>query len=134
MMIHLFRSARRFSLSKSFYDFPVIDGKISLDDPMHLENRKAMDEVNSSFRQLLDNTKEVDPKNLQKLEERGKYSVRSRIEKLLDVGSPFLELSALAGYGLYGKDDVKSGGMVTGIGIINKRFCMIVANDPSVKG
>lgn len=35
---------------------------------------------------------------------------------------------------MYGSDDVKSGGMVTGIGIINKRFCMIVANDPTVKG
>lgn len=71
---------------------------------------------------------------MQKLEERGKFSVRGRIEKLLDVGSPFLELSALAGHELYGKDDVKSGGMVTGIGIINKRFVMIVANDPTVKG
>lgn len=60
--------------------------------------------------------------------------MRGRIEKLLDAGSPFLELSALAGYDMYGSDDVKSGGMVTGIGIINKRFCMIVANDPTVKG
>ena len=53
---------------------------------------------------------------------------------MLDPGSPFLELSSLAGHELYGKDDVKSGGMVTGIGIINKRLCMLVANDPSVKG
>ena len=93
-----------------------------------------MDEVNDGFRTLLEKTKQVDPKNIQKLEAKGKLTVRGRIEKLLDVGSPFLELSALAGYNLYGKDDVKSGGMVTGIGIINKRFCMIVANDPSVKG
>jgi 3-methylcrotonyl-CoA carboxylase beta subunit len=40
----------------------------------------------------------------------------------------------LAGHELYGKDDVKSGGMVTGIGLVNNRLCMLIANDPSVKG
>ena len=45
-MIQLFRSIRRIATSKSFYDYPVIDGRISLDDPIHVENRKAMGEVN----------------------------------------------------------------------------------------
>lgn len=133
-MIQLFRTLSRFSTTRSFYDFPTIDGKISLGDANHIENKKAMDEVNNSFVQLLERTKSVDSKNVKKLEERGKFTVRGRIEKLLDAGSPFLELSALAGHEMYGSDDVKSGGMVTGIGIINKKFCMIVANDPTVKG
>lgn len=60
--------------------------------------------------------------------------MRERIEKLIDPGSPFLEFSPLAGHELYGKEEVNSGGIVTGVGLIGGRFCMIVANDPSVKG
>jgi hypothetical protein len=41
-MIQLFKSIRRVATSKSFYDFPTIDGRISLDDPLHIENKKAM--------------------------------------------------------------------------------------------
>jgi len=66
--------------------------------------------------------------------ESNKLLVRQRIDKLLDPGSPFLEFSPLAGYQLYGKEEVNSGGVVTGVGLIKGRFCMIVANDPSVKG
>lgn len=98
-MRSLLRAVNKFSTAtRSFYDFPTIDGRIHLNDAAHLDNKKAMDEVNNSFRQLLEKTKSVDPKNVQKLEERGKYTVRGRIEKLLDAGSPFLELSALAGH------------------------------------
>lgn len=53
---------------------------------------------------------------------------------LLDPGTPFLELSQFAGYDLYGKEDVPSGSIVTGIGMIQGRHCMVVANDPTVKG
>lgn len=49
---------------------------------------------------------------------RGKLLARERINKLLDKGSPFLELSTLAGYGLYGDEVVNSGGIVTGVGRI----------------
>ena len=65
--------------------------------------------------------------------ERGKLLVRERIDTLLDAGTPFLELSALAANGLYG-DDVPSAGIVTGIGRISGSECMIVANDATVKG
>lgn len=79
-------------------------------------------------------TSQKDKKVLDKLHKAGKLVVRERIEKLLDPGSPFLEFSPLAGYELYGKEEVNSGGIVTGVGLIQGRFCMIVANDPSVKG
>lgn len=67
---------------------------------------------------------------------RGKLLPRERIDRLLDSGSPFLEIAPLAGFGLYGKDgdDCPSGGLVAGIGLIHGRHAMIVANDATVKG
>jgi acetyl-CoA carboxylase carboxyltransferase component len=64
---------------------------------------------------------------------RGKKLPRERIERLLDPDTPFLELSALAAGGLYG-DEVPSAGIVTGVGVISGRECVIVANDATVKG
>ncbi|MBU6508156.1 MAG: methylcrotonoyl-CoA carboxylase [Alphaproteobacteria bacterium] len=64
---------------------------------------------------------------------RGKLLVRERIQRLLDPGAPFLEFSAFAGYGLY-RDDVPAGGIVTGIGPVMGRECVVVANDATVKG
>lgn len=63
----------------------------------------------------------------------GKLTARQRVEKLIDPDSYFLELSALAGEGLY-EEKVPGGGIVTGVGMVEGRPCMIVANDPSVKG
>lgn len=64
---------------------------------------------------------------------RNKLLPRDRINHLLDPGSPFLEFSQLAGYGLY-KDNVPAGGIITGIGRVQGVECMIVANDATVKG
>ena len=58
---------------------------------------------------------------------------RERVNLLIDPGTPFLELSPLAAYGLYG-GDVHSASLITGIGRISNRECMIVANDATVKG
>ncbi|MEM1262629.1 MAG: carboxyl transferase domain-containing protein [Pseudomonadota bacterium] len=64
---------------------------------------------------------------------RGKMLVRDRIDKLIDPGSAFLELSALAAYDVY-DDHVPSAGIVTGVGRIAGVECMVVANDATVKG
>ena len=64
---------------------------------------------------------------------RGKLLVRDRVDRLLDPGSPFLELSPLAAYGMYG-GDIASAGIVTGIGRVSGRECVVVANDATVKG
>jgi len=64
---------------------------------------------------------------------RGKLLVRDRIEHLLDPGTPFLELSPLAAHDCYG-DDAPGAGIVTGIGRISGRECVVVANDATVKG
>lgn len=64
---------------------------------------------------------------------RGKLLPRQRIEQLLDFGSPFLEIGAMAGYGLY-NNHIPSAGIVTGIGRIQGQECLILANDATVKG
>jgi len=64
---------------------------------------------------------------------RGKILPRERVRKLLDPGSPFLELSALAALDVY-QDDVPAAGIITGIGRISGRECVVVCNDATVKG
>ncbi|MCX7630363.1 MAG: methylcrotonoyl-CoA carboxylase [Geminicoccaceae bacterium] len=64
---------------------------------------------------------------------RGKLLPRERIERLLDPGSPFLELSPLAAFGVY-DEPVPAAGIITGIGRVSGRLCVIVCNDATVKG
>lgn len=66
-------------------------------------------------------------------EAQGKLFVRERIDRLLDPGSPFLELSPLAAWDLY-RNEAPGAGIVTGIGRVARREVMIVANDATVKG
>src|SRR5690348_1792009 len=65
--------------------------------------------------------------------ERGKLLPRDRVDSLVDPGSPFLELSPLAAHGLY-DGDAPAAGMITGVGRVAGRECVIVANDATVKG
>src|SRR5207342_2856480 len=64
---------------------------------------------------------------------RGKLLPRDRVRGLLDPGSPFLEIGQLAAWGMYG-GDVHSASMITGIGRVSGRECVIVANDATIKG
>ena len=64
---------------------------------------------------------------------RGKLLVRDRVRHLLDAGSPFLEIGQLAGHELY-EEAIPAAGLVTGIGRVSSRECVIVANDATVKG
>src|SRR5579872_6704886 len=73
------------------------------------------------------------PAAVKKHRQRGKLTARERIDQLLDPGSPFLEIGALAAWEMYG-GDAPCAGIVTGIGIVEGQECMIVANDATVKG
>ena len=73
------------------------------------------------------------PDAVAKHRKRGKLTARERIDRLVDPGSPFLELSALAANGMY-DDGAPCAGIVTGIGIVENQHCVIVANDATVKG
>src|SRR5471032_1610232 len=73
------------------------------------------------------------PKAQERHTSRGKLLPRERINRLLDPGSPFLEISQLAAYEVYG-EDVPAAGVIAGIGRVEGVECMIVANDATVKG
>jgi len=73
------------------------------------------------------------PDLIAKHKSRGKMLARERIDALVDPGSPFLEFSALAALGIY-EDQAPSAGVVTGIGLVEGRLTVIVANDATVKG
>ncbi|HVM30106.1 MAG TPA: carboxyl transferase domain-containing protein [Candidatus Limnocylindrales bacterium] len=100
-------------------------------------NRAAMqalvDDLRTRTQALAENGAAGDERSIARHRERGKLPVRERIDRLLDPGSPFLELSALAANGLY-DDEAPGAGIVTGIGTVSGTECVIVANDATVKG
>jgi acetyl-CoA carboxylase carboxyltransferase component len=102
------------------------------DDEAVVANRAAMAallaEVRSQEEQLLEGGGE---KYVARHRDRGKLLARERVDLLLDPDSPFLELSALAGWG---SDNPLGGGMVIGIGWVEGVECLVSANDPTVRG
>ncbi|MGD8810337.1 MAG: carboxyl transferase domain-containing protein, partial [Gammaproteobacteria bacterium] len=97
-------------------------------------NAAAMREKVNDLRALVDEiTKGGDVAAREKHVARGKLPVRERIDRLLDPGSAFLELSPLAAHGMYG-EAIAAAGIVTGIGRVSGLECVIVANDATVKG
>lgn len=108
--------------------------QINVDDKIFKQNAKAMQTMVAELRKLLVKAQEGGgEKARERHRHHGKLLPRDRIELLLDPGSDFLELSALAGYQLY-DDELPAGGIITGIGKISGIDCMIVANDATVKG
>ena len=103
--------------------------------PLHQKNQADMAVEIATLRERLAQVKRGGSDNArEKHMARDKMLVRDRIDKLLDPGSPFLELSPMAGYELYDGQDIPAGSVVTGIGRIKGTECMIVANDATVKG
>ena len=97
-------------------------------------NRLRMEALVSELRARLDAARQGGGvRYVERHRQQGKLPVRERVDRLLDEGSPFLELSPLAAWGLYG-DEAPCAGIVTGIGRVSGREVMIVANDATVKG
>jgi acetyl-CoA carboxylase carboxyltransferase component len=97
-------------------------------------NRARMEELVTELRERTASVAEGGgPEAVERHRSRGKLLARERIDALLDPGSAFLELNALAAWDLYG-GDAPAAGIVTGIGVVNGRECAIVANDATVKG
>jgi 3-methylcrotonyl-CoA carboxylase beta subunit len=99
-----------------------------------IENRNHFLEVLEEFhanrkRVMMGGGKEAQKKHTS----RGKLTARDRIAALIDPQTQFLEIGAFASFGMY-DDDAPSAGVVTGIGIIHGRECVVVANDATVKG
>jgi 3-methylcrotonyl-CoA carboxylase beta subunit len=95
--------------------------------------RTLVDDLRSRTRELSSRGAGGDDRSIARHRQRGKLPVRERIDRLIDPGSAFLELSALAANGLY-DDDAPGAGMVTGIARIEGVTCVVVANDATVKG
>jgi acetyl-CoA carboxylase carboxyltransferase component len=106
-------------------------------DPQSDEFRVNHDRMASLVAELRARTQAVreggGARYVERHREQGKLPVRERIDKLLDPGSPFLELSALAAWDLY-DNGAPAAGIVTGIGRVSAREVLIVANDATVKG
>jgi 3-methylcrotonyl-CoA carboxylase beta subunit len=107
---------------------------VNLQDETHRRNREAMEAQLAEFRARMAGAMAGGGQEaVAKHKKRGKLLARERIEALLDDGSPFLEFSTLAANGMY-DGDAPGAGIVTGIGRIHGRPCVIVANDATVKG
>lgn len=99
------------------------------------KNREFNYQLRNELKTKLDEAKQGGGESaVAKHHKRGKLLPRERIEKIIDHGSAFLELSPLAADDVYGSNHVPSAGMVTGIGTVHGVECMFVANDATVKG
>src|SRR2546425_3465892 len=112
----------------------VLQTHINAADAAFKTNRDRMQQLVSQLRDRLTVVRQGGgPKYLQRHRDQGKLPVRERIDRLLDPGSPFLELSPLAAWDLY-DNEAPGAGLVTGIGRVSGREVLIVANDATVQG
>ena len=113
---------------------PVLESKLNPRDPTFVRNREAMTALVADLRERIAVIEQGggDVARARHVA-RGKLLPRERVRALLDPGSPFLELSQFAAYGMY-DDNIAGAGLVTGIGRVAARECVIVCNDATVKG
>lgn len=132
------RAARAVASARALR-YPTLRGALDVPHKIALENRSAMkamvDDLRSKLRLVESGGGDISRK---RHKGRGKLLARERIEALVDPGTPFLELSPLAGYeasaGGGGDGGIMAAGVVAGIGRVEGLECMIVANDATVKG
>ena len=112
----------------------VIESKIQTGSGAFADNREAMESVVADLREKAAAISLGGPeRSREKHLSRGKLLPRERIERLLDPGSPLLELSQFAAWDMYDAE-INAGGIITGIGRVSGTECMIVCNDATVKG
>ena len=113
---------------------PVIESHVDTAAAEFRGNRAHMDGLVADLRARLAKAAAGGGEDaMRRQREQGKLSARERVERLLDRGTPFLEIGALAAWGLY-DGAAPAAGLVTGIGRVRGREVMVVANDPTVKG
>jgi 3-methylcrotonyl-CoA carboxylase beta subunit len=113
---------------------PRLSTRIDLHSEEYQDNERSMRSLAQDLRREVDKIAAGGARSaVDKHRAAGKLPARERIRVLLDTGSPFLEFSQLAAHGMYG-GDIACAGIITGIGRIAGRECVVVANDPTVKG
>ena len=112
----------------------ILPTHVQKNEPLYKENHVRMTQL---VTELIDSIGRVrlggGEKYLQRHREQGKLPARERIDDLLDAGSPFLEIAALAAWGMY-DNEAPGAGIVTGVGRVSGREVVVVANDATVKG
>ncbi|MDP1793827.1 MAG: carboxyl transferase domain-containing protein, partial [Acidimicrobiales bacterium] len=113
---------------------PELSSHIDRSDPAFRRNEEAFGPIVDELRRQLATARLGGPEAARSRHvARGKLLPRERVDNLLDTGAPFLELSPMAAHGMYG-GEVPGAGIITGIGLVAQRQCVIVANDATVKG
>ncbi|HEY6419150.1 MAG TPA: carboxyl transferase domain-containing protein [Candidatus Binataceae bacterium] len=111
-----------------------IESRINPSSDEFRRNREVTEAAVTRLRAEIERVRLGGPEHARKRHlERGKLLARERVKKLLDTGSPFLELSALAAHGMY-DGEAPAASIVTGVGRIQGREAVVVANDATVKG
>ncbi|MGK2856371.1 MAG: carboxyl transferase domain-containing protein [Thermoanaerobaculia bacterium] len=111
-----------------------IESHIDTSSPEFQSNSEQMKSLVDDLRARLDTARQGGgPRYTQRHREQGKLPVRERIQKLVDSGTPFMELSPLAAWDMY-DGEAPGAGVVTGVGRIQGRECLVIANDATVKG
>jgi 3-methylcrotonyl-CoA carboxylase beta subunit len=113
---------------------PTIETRLDTRDPTFVANRAALSALVADLRQRVSEIEGGGGEAARvRHAGRGKLLPRERVRALIDPGSPFLEFSQLAAYGMY-DDNIAAAGIITGIGRVSGRECVIVCNDATVKG
>ena len=113
---------------------PVLSSSLDLASTPAQTNRESMRSLVAELKERLAKARLGGPeRSRQRHLAAGKLLPRERVERLLDPGTAFLELSPLAAYGMY-DDEAPGAGIITGVGRVSGTECVIVANDATVKG
>jgi 3-methylcrotonyl-CoA carboxylase beta subunit len=113
---------------------PAIKSSISSNSPAFKANAEAMGTLVAELKEKMARVAlGGDERSRKRHTDRGKLLPRERVERLIDPGSPFLELSPLAANAMY-EGDIHAAGIITGIGRVEGRECVIVCNDATIKG
>ena len=116
---------------------PAIRSALDTTSATFAANAAAMAEKLAKVRSLEEAVRRNSASKKARFEERGQLLPRERVERLLDRGAPFLELSTLAGYRMHDDDggrNIMGGGTIAGIGVVGGQRCVISASDSAIKG
>lgn len=124
------RSVATYTSPQQASQISVLQSVVDKNSDGFKENAASLGDLTQKIAQLHEKAAEGGPQKARdKHVQRGKMLVRDRVTALIDPGTSFLELSALAAHGVYEGEDVPAAGIVTGIGTVEGVMCMIVAND-----
>jgi 3-methylcrotonyl-CoA carboxylase beta subunit len=123
------------STTRRLYHASVLPSLLSTNTPEFQQKAESMDALVSDLKAKIAQAKEGGgPKAQERMRSKGKRLPRERLSLLLDPNTPFLELSQLAAHDVYPGENIPGAGIITGIGRVAGKECVVVVNDATVKG